>query len=560
MPPAYELLLLNTSIPQIQAAQSGDTYLCPRELAVVVNSATDAVRITQTGAGNAILVEDSANPDSTPFVVTAAGDVGIGTSSPAYKLEVNGGASDAMSLFNSTNANGAHLRFAASGTVKSFIGGAPGFLSSGTADDLGIRAVGSVLFATNGSSVDMTLDASGNLGLGVTPSAWGSVFKSFDINSTAVSGTTGGTLVESANAYFNGTNWLYKVNGPATRIEINPGTAGVAWWLGASGTAGNQISSFTQAMTLDASGNLAVGTTSPLATQRGLDVSSGGLSFITGADNNASTRTNNAVKTARIGSAHYANAEEPMALVVSDSTSTDNIVYIGGSTSLLNAATTITFFTAANNTTTTGTERARITSGGYFKASDAGTYVNAAGAYHELRQTANNIGLYISSTNASLANECLYITADRNTTNNSFYAIAYFNNGAAAAKFRVADSGDVTNTNGTYGTISDAKMKTDIVDAGSQWSDIKALRFRKFKMKDDPSGLVQLGVVAQEVEQTSPGLVDEHADKDAEGNDLGTTTKSVKTSILLMKAAVALQEAMARIETLEAEVAALKGA
>jgi hypothetical protein len=103
-------------------------------------------------------------------------------------------------------------------------------------------------------------------------------------------------------------------------------------------------------------------------------------------------------------------------------------------------------------------------------------------------------------------------------------------------------------------------MKTDIVDAGSQWSDIKALRFRKFKMKDDPSGLVQLGVVAQEVELTSPGLVDEHQDRDAEGNDLGTTTKSVKTSVLLMKAAVALQEAMARIETLEAEVAALKGA
>ena len=52
--------------------------------------------------------------------------------------------------------------------------------------------------------------------------------------------------------------------------------------------------------------------------------------------------------------------------------------------------------------------------------------------------------------------------------------------------------------------------------------------------------------------------MDEHADKDAEGNDLGTTTKSVKSSILLMKAAKALQEAMARIESLEADMAALK--
>ena len=124
--------------------------------------------------------------------------------------------------------------------------------------------------------------------------------------------------------------------------------------------------------------------------------------------------------------------------------------------------------------------------------------------------------------------------------------------------YAVRGNGDVVNTNGSYGAISDAKMKTDIVDAGSQWEDIKAIRFRKFKMKDDPAGLVQLGVVAQELEQTSPGLVDEAPDRDVKGNDLGTTTKSVKTSVLLMKAAVALQEAMARIETLEAKVALLE--
>jgi hypothetical protein len=208
---------------------------------------------------------------------------------------------------------------------------------------------------------------------------------------------------------------------------------------------------------------------------------------------------------------------------------------------------------------TNNTERARITSGGYFKASDNGTYTGSTGAYHELQNTTNNTGTIVRSTNASMTNDVLFVAADRNTTNNTFYALSYYNYGATAYKFRVADSGDVTNTNGTYGTISDAKMKTDIVDAGSQWADIKAIRFRKFKMKDDPSGLLQLGVVAQELEQTSPGLVDEHVDRDAEGNDLGTTTKSVKTSILLMKAAKALQEAMARIETLEAKVSALEG-
>jgi hypothetical protein len=83
---------------------------------------------------------------------------------------------------------------------------------------------------------------------------------------------------------------------------------------------------------------------------------------------------------------------------------------------------------------------------------------------------------------------------------------------------------------------------------------------------------MQLGVVAQELEQVSPGLVDEHPDyeqvevTDDEGNatktrqPTGTTTKSVKTSVLLMKAAVALQEAMARIEKLEAKVTTIANA
>ena len=54
------------------------------------------------------------------------------------------------------------------------------------------------------------------------------------------------------------------------------------------------------------------------------------------------------------------------------------------------------------------------------------------------------------------------------------------------------------------------------------------------------------------------GLVDEHADLGVNDEDLGTTTKGVKYSILYMKAVKALQEAMDRIETLEAKVAALE--
>lgn len=120
--------------------------------------------------------------------------------------------------------------------------------------------------------------------------------------------------------------------------------------------------------------------------------------------------------------------------------------------------------------------------------------------------------------------------------------------------FRVWSNGNVQNTNNSYTALSDAKLKENIVDAGSQWSDLKALRVRNYNLKEGQTHR-QIGLVAQEVELISPGLVYETPDRDAEGNDLGTTTKAVQYSVLYMKAVKALQEAMERIETLQGMVA-----
>jgi hypothetical protein len=54
------------------------------------NTSTDLLRVTQTGSGNAFVVEDSSNPDTSPFVITSGGSVGIGTTSPTVALDVNG--------------------------------------------------------------------------------------------------------------------------------------------------------------------------------------------------------------------------------------------------------------------------------------------------------------------------------------------------------------------------------------------------------------------------------------------------------------------------------------
>jgi hypothetical protein len=121
-------------------------------------------------------------------------------------------------------------------------------------------------------------------------------------------------------------------------------------------------------------------------------------------------------------------------------------------------------------------------------------------------------------------------------------------------EFRVATNGNVTNTNNSYGAISDAKLKENIVDASSQWDDLKALQVRNYNFKEGQIH-TQIGLIAQEVELVSPGLVTESPDRDEDGNDLGTVTKSVNYSVLYMKAVKALQEAIAKIETLEGMVA-----
>jgi hypothetical protein len=158
----------------------------------------------------------------------------------------------------------------------------------------------------------------------------------------------------------------------------------------------------------------------------------------------------------------------------------------------------------------------------------------------------------------------------RNVTdfNNSSNEVINYN-GNATTRFLVTSNGNVTNTNNSYGAISDIKLKEQITDASSQWNDIKSLTIRKYKMKDeviakgDSDELWRLGVIAQEVEEVGMnGLVDERADveTDEDGNivETGTTTKQVKYSVLYMKAVKALQESMDRIETLEAKVAALE--
>ena len=223
-------------------------------------------------------------------------------------------------------------------------------------------------------------------------------------------------------------------------------------------------------------------------------------------------------------------------------------------------------------------EVGRFSQGKYYKVtSNAGSYVvpNISGgstdAFHHLISNSPAGGLIVSNLDTGASTNAL-ATTKPDITNGSHYQARRTD--TAAAVFNIAANGDVKNTNNSYGAISDIKLKMDIVDAGEQWDDIKAVRVRKYKLKDDPNKIVQIGVIAQELEQTSPGLVSVSEDEvpheveviDEDGNahvsveyrKNGEVTKSVLYSVLFMKSVKALQEAMVRIELLESEVNKLK--
>ena len=237
---------------------------------------------------------------------------------------------------------------------------------------------------------------------------------------------------------------------------------------------------------------------------------------------------------------------------------------------------TTLFYTGGSN------ERMRIASNGEVRVGTSNDYSASLTSY---TGTTDHKSFNAEANNASYGSDVLNIACTRNTNNTSYRFLTMERRGYVQV-FRVTDAGDVDNYNNSYGSLSDERIKKDITESGSQWDDIKAIKVKKFKMALGGDEKPKIGVIAQEVEEAGMnGLVKERdankyeikhnsvfgtlwSEEDDEVKN-GTKTageikenkekvKEVRYSILYMKAIKALQEAMDRIETLEAKVTALE--
>ena len=469
---------------------------------------------SSTGTGNVVL-------SNSPTLVTPA----LGTPSALVGTNITGTASGLTAGNVTTNANltGAVTSVGNATSLGSFTSAQ---LATALTDETGS---GANVFATSPTLVTPTLGVATATSLqgiigNVTPAA--GAFTTVDASgSVTLSGGTangvtylnGSKVLTSGSALqFDGTNLGIGVS-PASILHLK-GADPIQYFEDSSGTASFcSIQNANGVLDLQADNNATVASSAikfSVDSAEGMRLTSTGLGIGTSSPAEK-LHISSGASTCQI---RIAGQSRNMYL---GQDATGAIVYSDGAVPML-------FYTNA-------TERARIDSSGNL-------LVGTTNSFGKLVvYSSASTGATFKSVNNTAAGTGWEHFNGTSSNNNTQNIIIYGN-------------GNIQNANNSYGALSDVKLKENIVDASPKLDKLCQVRVVNYNLKGNYEQHKQIGVIAQELEQIFPSMVDEAPDKDAENNILETTTKSVKYSVFVPMLIKAIQEQQALIQSLKARL------
>jgi hypothetical protein len=416
------------------------------------------------------------------------------------------------------------------GTASININGTVGATTASTGAFTTLAYTGTLTGGTgviNIGSGQLYKDASGNVGIGTSSPAQGRVQFNVvnagagDISAVALNLTNDSTSAGTGvSLRFSPGNVLTVLRGSYINSVIS-GTNGsdLQFWTCVSGFAPAERAR------IDSAGNVGIGTSSPSFK---LDIRGGNASTVQ-FNNDGSQYTQ----------VRWSNNGTGKADINWDNT--NNLFTVG------------TIVSSPMAFLTNGLERARITSGGYFKASFDGSYNNLTGTFHEFTgTTANGYTLRTRCTNASPAShyisELIFTAASPNNTGALFIECR----DSTAARIKLSSNGGIANYSANDVNLSDRREKTNFAPAKNYLETICAIPVQTFNyidqnMEDD--GGLTLGVVAQDVQSVAPELVMESNWGTQEDPKMRLSVYQTDLQYALMKA---LQELKAEFDAYKA--------
>jgi hypothetical protein len=512
------------------------TYLCN---VIAAAGSQNIFQAGQTGISNGYTITSNGtnlthawfNGGSEAARIDTSGRLGIGTSSPGAMLDIIPTGStvpfritsdDNGVIYKSSNAFTKRFQFFFqdnSGTQTARIG----------ADISGANASNLQFVAGSGTTPQVTLNSSGQVGIGTTsPSDFSSGANNLVISGTGNVGITiDGTSSTQSNIYF--------ADGPtgseAYRGYISYDHSNDAMRFGSAAA---------QRACIDSSGRLLVGTSTAFNTGGSAQYSK--LQIVA---NSLSPSTQGIVA---IGRGTTAGGSITSGSAIGTVVFTDSA---GGEFGLItceadgNTGTgdypgRLVFSTTADGASSP-TERMRISQNGSVMFGKTDTNQSAGMGAFFVTGNSTQLGLVLDTATTSFTPLTIY---NLNATNNGF-------------RFYVKQDGGIGNFQANNVNLSDRNAKKDISPAADTWDCIKEWEIVNYRYKDQPDDAdLNLGVIAQQVAESCPEVITVFEEaKDDQPEKLG-----VKEQQMYWMAIKALQEAQTRIETLEAEVAALKGA